>query len=821
MSQVDICQRLEDAWRPFYRRDTALERERLPDLRPLAEELAPDERSKLLVRLIEIDRWYREQLGCGVGRDHYLALFPDWPAAVQEAFENRHDTTDGESLAACEIPALRCPACARDSLRISSDNGSFVCHNQDCKGRFSLKPKADGIAPVLATVGHYEIVGLLGQGGFARVWLAKDPVEQRYVALKIPKRTLDRAVADRFIRETRCDYAMLCDPRAQKRIPQLINWGRDGDVDYIAFEFHNAVPLSDYLAQHETFSPRRAAKLCHQVALTLQIAHDNNIVHRDVKPSNILIQDDQPLLTDFGIAKVLGSSAPGETGQTQGFLGTLNYASPEHRTPEQIDARSDVFSLGIVLFQIITGQLPFDGADDWERFLKIADRCVAAPKLSKLRSGVDPLLDDICGRCLENDPHQRYQSAAELARDLERYLGQTNEQSPVSGKPASPQFTERVEPASPPRQLVVPAPSTATVPGTRRLSETTRSKSDIDTPSTATVPGTRRLSIAALLAVAMVLGLGLAGVLIALIMSAGGGSATKSGNDPNGANPHIARSAEQDVSAPLAGFSSEKGPKPGDDPKVNQLIAWLEQQLPLRGKSESKSAFELAIDYEHRHTLSHEDLQRAVPRIAALLEPFQSVKLYVKHPHQSIEDDYLKAMLRAVGPKAQSLILRLVSGYTQEGLAEIRTCPNLVALEFSGPNVHDLSFLHGKRLQNLRILSAPKLSDQHLHTLNTTEMTVLDTISCPGIRFLDPPRFHKLHTLILSYSGVEAPALKHIAKVTTLRTLVLGDGEYGVEDLRTLKDLKRLKKVILPKRFETLKAELYAMLESVEEWEFR
>ncbi|MEM0926044.1 MAG: serine/threonine-protein kinase, partial [Planctomycetota bacterium] len=182
-------------------------------------------------------------------------------------------------------------------------------------------------------------------------------------------------------------------------------------------------------------TPKRAGVIALEVARTLQIAHDNGILHRDIKPANILVDQDRPYLTDFGIAK-LRTHPSSHASETRGFIGTLAYASPEHEEGSRVDERSDVFSLGIVLFEMITRSRPFQGATDLQTFIQILDRDVESPSLAQFSPGISPRLNSIVARCLAKRPEDRYQSAGELADALAEYLGVSIE--PLEAKPQAP-----------------------------------------------------------------------------------------------------------------------------------------------------------------------------------------------------------------------------------------------------------------------------------------------------------------------------------------------------------------------------------------------
>ncbi|MEM7479450.1 MAG: serine/threonine-protein kinase, partial [Planctomycetota bacterium] len=338
-----------------------------------------------------------------------------------------------------EYPPLECPKCHLDSLFVGSSASELRCGNPRCGHNFELQPKGE---PKLAKVSYFEIVGLIGQGGFGRVWLARSEIDGIYVALKTPRIDTAPELIELFIKETRYAYQILDDGRTAGRIPQLIASGRDNGIDYLAFEFIPGNPLSMLIAQG-TVTVKKAIGITLQIAETLQLAHENGLVHRDIKPGNILISKGNAYLCDFGIAKVVSGTIREAVKTEEGFTGTWAYASPEHAQPENLDARSDVFSLGIVLYELLANRRPFQSNTPEQEYERIRDPDQNAPLLTSFKPGISPALESICAKCISKKPTNRFQSAGEFAAELSRYLasalqaGLTAENAALSGTQAA------------------------------------------------------------------------------------------------------------------------------------------------------------------------------------------------------------------------------------------------------------------------------------------------------------------------------------------------------------------------------------------------
>src|SRR5262249_31540133 len=265
-------------------------------------------------------------------------------------------------------------------------------------------------------LGRFELIAKVGAGAFGTVYKARDPELERVVAIKVPRAGgLARAEdLERFLREAR-SVARLRHPG----IVPVHAVGQQDGLPYLVSDFVPGIPLGEHLSSHRP-PAREAAALIAAVADALQYAHEQGVVHRDIKPSNILLGDDgRPHLTDFGLAKCeAGEVTMTLEGQV---LGTPAYMSPEQASGEahRVDGRSDVYSLGVILYQMLSGELPFRGT---ARML--LDQVLHGEPRSP-RSLNDRLprdLETICLKCLQKEPGRRYADAAALAEDLRRFL---------------------------------------------------------------------------------------------------------------------------------------------------------------------------------------------------------------------------------------------------------------------------------------------------------------------------------------------------------------------------------------------------------------
>src|SRR5215831_11707885 len=259
---------------------------------------------------------------------------------------------------------------------------------------------------------RYVIKRKLGSGGMADVYLAEDQELGRRVALKLldDRHAADEQFVERFRREAQ-NAAGLNHPN----IVSIFDRGQAEDTYYIAMEFLDGRTLKELVVSRGAAPINVAIEYARQILSALRFAHRHGIVHRDIKPHNVLVDSEGRVkVTDFGIARA-GTSQMTETGS---IVGTAQYLSPEQAQGRQVDQRSDLYSLGIVLYELLTGKTPFDGETPVEIAMKHLSNTPSPP--SKLRPDVPPELDMVVMRALSKNPDDRYQSADEMEGDLDR-----------------------------------------------------------------------------------------------------------------------------------------------------------------------------------------------------------------------------------------------------------------------------------------------------------------------------------------------------------------------------------------------------------------
>ncbi len=267
-----------------------------------------------------------------------------------------------------------------------------------------------------STISHYRILEILGEGGMGIVYKAQDTKLDRFVALKFLPPQLNASEADkaRFIQEAKAASALnhpnVCTIHdIQEHEGQL----------FIVMEFIDGQTLREKMA---TLSFKQAIEVGIQIADGLAAAHEQGIVHRDIKSDNIMIRKDGiAQIMDFGLAKLRGISRLTKEGST---LGTAGYMSPEQVQGLEVDHRSDIFSLGVVLYEMFTGQLPFKGVHETAISYEIVN--IDAPPMSSIKPDIDPALDAIVLECLEKDVNERTQSAKQVSIDLKRFKRETS-----------------------------------------------------------------------------------------------------------------------------------------------------------------------------------------------------------------------------------------------------------------------------------------------------------------------------------------------------------------------------------------------------------
>ncbi|HEY9504666.1 MAG TPA: protein kinase [Gemmatimonadales bacterium] len=273
-----------------------------------------------------------------------------------------------------------------------------------------MAPVADVLDQLQAALeGRYTIQREIGHGGMAVVYLAQDLRHERTIALKVLQPRFSEALgADRFLREIKV--------AARLHHPHLLPLYDSGDADgllYYVTPYVEGGSLRQLLAREGRLRPAKALRLAREVADALDYAHRNQVIHRDIKPENILLEEDHAIVADFGVARAISAAADSELTQTGLLLGTPAYMSPEQATGDTLDGRSDVYSLGCVLYEMLVGHAPFTQVNPVA--LLAARVTSAAPTVRSSGVSVPAAVDHLVGQTLAQFREHRHQSAAELA----------------------------------------------------------------------------------------------------------------------------------------------------------------------------------------------------------------------------------------------------------------------------------------------------------------------------------------------------------------------------------------------------------------------
>ncbi len=295
----------------------------------------------------------------------------------------------------------------------------------------------------ITQLGRYEILGILGEGAMGVVYKARDPLIERSVAIKTVSfsgltASESEAFEQRFYREARSAGCL-----NHRNIVTIHDVGKSDDLAYIAMELLEGQSLRQILDSGVVLTPEKAAKIATQVADGLAFAHRSGVVHRDIKPANIMVQPNGRVkIADFGVALLpAGSRTLAGT-----VMGSPRYMSPEQILGKVVDGRSDIFSLGVVLYEMLSGVAPFEGEDLNAIFYRVIND-IALPPSTRNRK-VPAALDRIVARAMCKVPGERYSSARRMGVDLREFLDQESAPAPSPGPEAEKREAEKRAAAS-------------------------------------------------------------------------------------------------------------------------------------------------------------------------------------------------------------------------------------------------------------------------------------------------------------------------------------------------------------------------------------
>ncbi|MCA9903732.1 MAG: protein kinase [Anaerolineae bacterium] len=313
------------------------------------------------------------------------------------------------------------------------------------------------------TIGGYEILGVIGHGGMATVYRAHQVSMNRTVALKVLPRLFlnDDTYLQRFNREVKIIAKL-----EHRNIVPVHDYGQFDEQPYIVMRYMVGGSVDDLLAQGP-LSIEQTVSIMLQIAPALDYAHSKNVLHRDIKPSNVLMDDDAgAYLTDFGIARILGDPANISI-TTQGVVGTPSYMSPEQAQGHEIDGRSDVYSLGVMLFEMATGRRPFESETPYSIAVMQVTQPPPAPR--SINPSILPAVEQVIYKAMSKNRDDRYDNAVQFADALQKAAAQgTTNIFMIDTEPGGVHLPNDIPPVTPPPVYYPPPPTSGTLPPVRK-----------------------------------------------------------------------------------------------------------------------------------------------------------------------------------------------------------------------------------------------------------------------------------------------------------------------------------------------------------------
>lgn len=370
------------------------------------------------------------------------------------------------------------------------------------------------------TLGKYRLVARLGRGGMAEVYKAYQPGLDRYIGIKVLHGHLvdDQDFIGRFERE-----ALAIGKLRHPNIVQAVDFDRDGDTYFMAMEFIDGPTLKDEVkarkAANQPFTLPEVARIFGALCSAIDYAHGRGMVHRDIKPANVMINEEgQVVLTDFGIARIMGATQYTQTGA---LSGTPAYMSPEQGQGERGDERSDIYSLGVMLYEMVTGMVPFDADTPFAVIMKHISEPLPLP--TKVNPAIPEAVERVVLKAMSKVPDDRYQTAGDMARALREAVGLSPEdnlnRNPLKTIATSPKIDQIEHETGPISAMQRTATKPAADAGATVLADSGAGATTLAKPA-----ASRGLPLVALLAGGGVVILILVGVIAALAFSSVGGS---------------------------------------------------------------------------------------------------------------------------------------------------------------------------------------------------------------------------------------------------------------------------------------------------------